>query len=39
MSVKLGCDRGALNAWWQAVSTHDATLTLDEHPTICEILK
>jgi hypothetical protein len=39
MSVKLGCERGALDAWWQAVSMHDAHPMQDEHPTVCEILK
>lgn len=39
MSVKLGCDRSALDAWWQAVSAQDADLIVDEHPTVCEILK
>jgi hypothetical protein len=39
MSVKLGCDRGALDAWWQAVSTGEAPTDLKLHPTVCEILK
>jgi hypothetical protein len=39
MSVKLGCERGALDAWWQAVSAQDADPIIDEHPTVCEILK
>ena len=39
MSVKLGCDREALDAWWQAVSMQAADPTPDQHPTVCEILK
>ncbi|MBR0788507.1 DUF2478 domain-containing protein [Bradyrhizobium manausense] len=39
MSVKLGCDRSALDAWWHAVSTQDADPIVDGHPTVCEIFK
>ena len=39
MSVKLGCDRSALDAWWHAVSAQGADPIVDEHPTVCEILK
>ena len=39
MSVKLRCDRGALDAWWQAVSTRNTGPLDDRHPTVCEILK
>jgi hypothetical protein len=39
MSVRLGCERDALEAWWKAVSTQDTDAILDQHPTVCEILK
>jgi nucleoside-triphosphatase THEP1 len=39
MSVKLGCERSALDAWWQAVSAADTRAEIGLHPTICEILK
>ena len=39
MSVKVSCDRAALDAWWRAISTQDADLIVDEHATVCEILK
>ncbi len=39
MSVKLGCDRRVLDAWWQAVSAHDSSRMREEHPTVCETLK
>jgi nucleoside-triphosphatase THEP1 len=39
MSVKLSCDRGALDAWWQVVSAQGADPMRDEHRTVCEILK
>jgi hypothetical protein len=39
MSVKLGCDRGALDAWWQAVATGHAQSDRGLHPTVCEIAK
>jgi nucleoside-triphosphatase THEP1 len=39
MSVKLGCERDALEAWWHAVSAQDANTVRDEHPTVCEVLK
>ena len=39
MSVKLGCDRDALDGWWHAVSAGDTQPGLGSHPTVCEILK
>ncbi|SEM65148.1 DUF2478 domain-containing protein [Bradyrhizobium sp. OK095] len=39
MSVKLSCDRGALDTWWQVVSAQGADPMRDEHRTVCEILK
>jgi nucleoside-triphosphatase THEP1 len=39
MSVKLDCDRSALDAWWQAVSTQDTSPIRDQHQTVCELLK
>ena len=39
MSVKLRCDRDALDTWWHAVSAQDASPPLNEHPTVCELLK
>jgi hypothetical protein len=39
MSVKLGCNREALDTWWNAVSTcSDGRFGLD-HQTVCEVLK
>jgi Protein of unknown function (DUF2478) len=39
MSVKLACDRSALEAWWQAVSSRDTGGGAQDHPTVCEVLK
>ncbi|QAU47699.1 DUF2478 domain-containing protein [Bradyrhizobium guangzhouense] len=39
MSVKLGCDRGALDTWWRTVSTADIQTGIGPHPTVCELLK
>jgi nucleoside-triphosphatase THEP1 len=38
MSVKLPCDRDALDTWWRAVSTRNPS-AIDRHQTICEALK
>jgi len=38
MSVKLPCDRDALNTWWQTVSASNPG-SIDRHETICEALK
>jgi nucleoside-triphosphatase THEP1 len=39
MSVRLGCDRDALDAWWVRVSVGDAQSDHRSHLTVCEILK
>jgi len=39
MSVKLRCDREALDSWWSAVSTRNAGLARQDHRSVCEILK
>jgi Protein of unknown function (DUF2478) len=39
MSVKLRCDREALDAWWQAVSARNVGLSARDHQTVCEVFK
>ena len=39
MSVKLRCDRDALEAWWQAVSSRNAGAIGRNQPTVCEVFK
>jgi Protein of unknown function (DUF2478) len=39
MSVKLHCDRDALDAWWQAVSARNITSIAPQHQTVCESFK
>jgi hypothetical protein len=39
MSVKLACDRHALDVWWSNVSLGVRKTTGRSHQTICEILK
>lgn len=39
MSVKLRCDRGALEAWWRAVSVRHAGEIRLDYPTVCEVFK
>jgi hypothetical protein len=39
MSVKLGCDRHALDAWWHGVSARTPSPISPGNETICEILK
>ena len=39
MSVKLRCDREALEAWWQAVSARNIGLIGRDHQTVCEVFK
>jgi hypothetical protein len=39
MSVKLRCNREALDAWWNAVSARSAGLIPRDHQTVCEVLK
>jgi Protein of unknown function (DUF2478) len=38
MSVKLACEREALEAWWQVVSASSGTIGRD-HQTVCEVFK
>jgi Protein of unknown function (DUF2478) len=39
MSVRLRCDRDALDAWWQAVSTRSTGLAERDHQSVCKVLK
>jgi hypothetical protein len=39
MSVKLRCDREALDAWWHAVSARSSGLGGHDHRAVCEVLK
>jgi Protein of unknown function (DUF2478) len=39
MSVKLACNRASLDAWWRAVSQHNAGLIAHDHVTFCEAFK
>ena len=39
MSVKLRCDRDALEAWWLSVSSRNAGLIEPAHTTVCEAFK
>lgn len=39
MSVKLGCERRALDAWWHGVSARHAHAMHERRPTICEVFK
>ena len=39
MSVKLACDRGALDGWWSNVSMRRPRPALHQHQTVCEVLK
>jgi Protein of unknown function (DUF2478) len=39
MSVKLRCDRKALEAWWAAVSARNTGMVGRDHQTVCEVLK
>jgi nucleoside-triphosphatase THEP1 len=39
MSVKLACDRDALDAWWRDVSMRTAKAIGPNRPTVCEVLK
>jgi hypothetical protein len=39
MSVKLRCDRGALQGWWQTVSGPNLGPSDWHHSTVCEALK
>ena len=39
MSVKLRCDREALDTWWAAVSARNGSFIPPDHQTVCEVLK
>jgi hypothetical protein len=39
MSVKLRCERAALEAWWSAVSARSVGLSGRDHQTVCEVFK
>ena len=39
MSVKLACDRGALEAWWRNVSLRGSPAKPADHTSVCEALK
>jgi hypothetical protein len=39
MSIKLGCNRPALEAWWNAISARNAVLAGRPQQTFCEALK
>ncbi|MCC8963447.1 DUF2478 domain-containing protein [Bradyrhizobium sp. Pear76] len=39
MSVKLACDRHALDAWWRNVSLRTAARVAPDHITVCEAFK
>ena len=39
MSVKLRCDREALDFWWQIVSSRNTDLMASGHTTVCEAFK
>lgn len=39
MSVRLGCARDALEAWWHGVAAGDPRPDIEAHSTVCELLK
>jgi hypothetical protein len=39
MSVKLRCDRAALDAWWRAISARGTGHLAQDHHTVCEVFK
>jgi hypothetical protein len=39
MTVKLACERGALDGWWHNVSTRRPRPAGQGHQTVCEVLK
>lgn len=39
MSVKLACDRHALDAWWRNVSLRTTAQIAPDHTTVCEVFK
>jgi hypothetical protein len=39
MSVKLHCNRAALDGWWNAISARNGVFAGRDHRTFCEVLK
>jgi hypothetical protein len=39
MSVKLHCDLGSLNAWWDRVAARNGGFIRQDHQSVCEVLK
>jgi hypothetical protein len=39
MSVKLHCDLGSLNAWWDRVAARNGGFGSQVHQSVCEVLK
>ncbi|MBR0937102.1 DUF2478 domain-containing protein [Bradyrhizobium jicamae] len=39
MSVKLACERSALQGWWRSVSLRTTTRVASDHVTVCEAFK
>jgi len=39
MSVKLACDRHALDAWWRSVSMQTPAAMGRDHQSVCQVLK
>jgi hypothetical protein len=39
MSVKLRCNREALDGWWSAVSARNAGFVPQDHQSVCKVLK
>jgi hypothetical protein len=39
MSVRLRCDRKALDTWWAAVSARNTGMLGRDHQTVCEVFK
>jgi hypothetical protein len=39
MSVRLRCDREALDAWWQTISARNVGVGRQRHQTVCEVFK
>jgi nucleoside-triphosphatase THEP1 len=39
MSVKLRCDRDALDAWWNSVSGRAGASVTQRHRSVCEVFK
>jgi hypothetical protein len=39
MSVKLRCNLGSLNAWWETVAARNGSFGRQDHQSVCEVLK